>query len=169
LTATTIDELLVEGRLEVEELVVLFLFLKGLRQIPGAHEKTLPSASAHGVSVCSTQADIFVLGAVLYEMATGKRAFAGKTQASLIAAILASEPQRTWRQGLLLQALSKSFGSFFWNSRRYFWNGFGATFSKRFATAMAVLCCFAMSCNNVYALNPPGTNWPNIPVTTTKN
>src|SRR5438105_10756190 len=32
------------------------------------------------------------LARVLYEMATGKRAFAGKTQASVIASILASEP-----------------------------------------------------------------------------
>ena len=36
--------------------------------------------------------DIFAFGAVLYEMATGKRAFEGKSQASLIAAILEREP-----------------------------------------------------------------------------
>jgi Tol biopolymer transport system component len=38
------------------------------------------------------RSDIFALGAMLYEMATGTRAFTGKTQASLVAAILASEP-----------------------------------------------------------------------------
>jgi len=37
--------------------------------------------------------DIFALGAVLYEMATGRRAFAADTQASLIAAIMHEEPQ----------------------------------------------------------------------------
>src|SRR5688572_9229745 len=37
--------------------------------------------------------DIFALGAVLYEMATGKRAFQGKTKTSLIAAIVGSQPQ----------------------------------------------------------------------------
>ena len=36
--------------------------------------------------------DIFAFGAVLYEMATGKKAFAGANQASLITAIMSSEP-----------------------------------------------------------------------------
>ena len=39
------------------------------------------------------RSDIFSFGAVLYEMATGKRAFDGKTQASVLAAILAMEPK----------------------------------------------------------------------------
>ncbi len=38
------------------------------------------------------RADLFAFGAMLYEMATGHRAFKGKSHASLIAAILASEP-----------------------------------------------------------------------------
>ena len=38
------------------------------------------------------RSDIFSLGAMLYEMATGKRAFEGKTTASVIAAILEREP-----------------------------------------------------------------------------
>src|SRR6202049_3885655 len=36
--------------------------------------------------------DIFAFGAVVYEMATGKRAFEGKSQASVISAIISSDP-----------------------------------------------------------------------------
>ena len=36
--------------------------------------------------------DIFALGAVVYEMAAGKKAFEGKSQASVIAAILEGDP-----------------------------------------------------------------------------
>src|SRR5438876_7172397 len=37
--------------------------------------------------------DIFALGTVLYEMATGHRAFEGKTKTSLIAAIVSGQPR----------------------------------------------------------------------------
>lgn len=39
-----------------------------------------------------SRSDIFAFGAVLYEMASGKRAFQGKSQASLISAIMSSDP-----------------------------------------------------------------------------
>jgi Tol biopolymer transport system component/tRNA A-37 threonylcarbamoyl transferase component Bud32 len=38
------------------------------------------------------RSDIFAFGAVLYEMATGRKAFSGKSQASLIGSILRDEP-----------------------------------------------------------------------------
>ena len=41
------------------------------------------------------RSDIFALGSLLYEMASGKRAFTGKSRASLIAAILSAEPPPT--------------------------------------------------------------------------
>ncbi|PYQ10648.1 MAG: hypothetical protein DMH00_10485 [Acidobacteria bacterium] len=37
--------------------------------------------------------DLFALGVLIYEMATGKRAFQGKSQASLISAIMSFDPQ----------------------------------------------------------------------------
>ena len=40
-----------------------------------------------------TRSDLFAFGAVLYEMITGRKAFAGKSQAHLIAAILSAEPE----------------------------------------------------------------------------
>jgi len=39
-----------------------------------------------------SRSDIFAFGAVLYEMVTGKKAFEGKSQASLIAAIMEKDP-----------------------------------------------------------------------------
>src|SRR5438046_10748086 len=37
--------------------------------------------------------DIFAFGAMMYEMVTGKKAFEGKSQVSVLAAILEHEPQ----------------------------------------------------------------------------
>lgn len=40
----------------------------------------------------NTRSDLFSFGAILYEMTTGKRAFEGKSAATVMAAILEREP-----------------------------------------------------------------------------
>ena len=43
--------------------------------------------------VADARTDVFALGCVMYEMATGKRAFTGSSRASLIAAIMTKDPE----------------------------------------------------------------------------
>ena len=57
------------------------------------------------------RADIFACGAVLYEMATGERAFAGTTAATVIGAILHTDPPPvSTRQSLVPPALDRIVG-----------------------------------------------------------
>ena len=79
------------------------LIASGLSMLP----TTPPTLTAHGTLLGTFQymapeqlegraadarTDIFAFGAVVYEMLTGKKAFEGKSQATLIAAIIGSEP-----------------------------------------------------------------------------
>jgi serine/threonine protein kinase len=61
----------------------------------GALVGTLPYMSPERLEgkEADARSDLFALGAVLYEMATGVRAFEGTSQASLIAAILREHPR----------------------------------------------------------------------------
>jgi len=60
--------------------------------ILGTLEYMAPEQVEGKVNQADARTDIFAFGAVVYEMATGKKAFEGKTQASVMAKILESEP-----------------------------------------------------------------------------
>jgi Tol biopolymer transport system component/predicted Ser/Thr protein kinase len=64
--------------------------LTGEGNVVGTFQYMAPETLEGGEA--DARSDIFSYGAVVYEMLTGKRAFGGKTQASVIASILASEP-----------------------------------------------------------------------------
>jgi serine/threonine-protein kinase len=58
----------------------------------GTMQYMAPEQVEGDVEAVDARTDIFAFGATVYEMATGKKAFAGKSQASLIAAIMSSDP-----------------------------------------------------------------------------
>ncbi len=60
--------------------------------ILGTLQYMAPEQVEGKTSKIDARTDIFAFGAVVYEMATGKKAFEGKTSASLIAKILETEP-----------------------------------------------------------------------------
>jgi eukaryotic-like serine/threonine-protein kinase len=65
--------------------------LTGVGAIVGTFQYMAPE-QLEGKDV-DARTDMFALGELIYEMATGKPAFSGKSRASLIAAILTTEPQ----------------------------------------------------------------------------
>ena len=68
--------------------------LPSSRTSPGMIAGTLPYMAPEQLegSEVDARADIFAFGAVLYEMITGRKAFEGTSHASVISAILSSEP-----------------------------------------------------------------------------
>jgi serine/threonine protein kinase len=68
--------------------------LTGTQTMPGLIMGTLPYMAPEQLEAreVDARADIFAFGAVLYEMLTGRRPFEGRSQASLIGAILDRDP-----------------------------------------------------------------------------
>jgi eukaryotic-like serine/threonine-protein kinase len=77
--------------------------LSGLSLLPTAHSPVTAQGTILGTlqymapeqvegREADARSDIFAFGAIVYEMVTGKRAFEGKSQASVIASILDREP-----------------------------------------------------------------------------
>jgi serine/threonine protein kinase len=66
--------------------------LSGQGAILGTLQYMAPEQVEGKTDQLDARTDIFAFGAVLYEMATGKKAFEGKSQASLIAKILETDP-----------------------------------------------------------------------------
>src|SRR5580700_658802 len=77
--ATALNEMTVDQKLTSEGSIVGTFQYMAPEQLEGKE--------------ADARTDIFALGEVIYEMATGKPAFSGGSRASLIAAILSSEPQ----------------------------------------------------------------------------
>ncbi|HKA20231.1 MAG TPA: protein kinase [Blastocatellia bacterium] len=67
--------------------------ITGAGTIVGTFQYMAPEQLEAGA--VDSRTDIFAFGMIVHEMATGKKAFTGKSQASLIGAILHGEPSST--------------------------------------------------------------------------